>query len=80
MKHIIVGSTNPTKVQAVEEIVREYPFLADARVFSVNVPSSVSEQPLTLSETIKGAMTRATNAFNHDFTLGGIGRAYGIGI
>ncbi len=60
---IAIGSTNPVKLQAVEEVVKDYTQLAQAQIQSFNVPSQVSDQPLSLEETIQGAKNRAKNAF-----------------
>lgn len=57
---VAVGSTNPTKVKAVETIVsRAFPH---ARVQPVVVASGVSEQPLSADETERGARARARAA------------------
>ena len=61
---ITVGSTNIIKVEAAKESIRNYPLLANAEIISLSVPSDISEQPLTLAETIQGAKNRAKNAFN----------------
>lgn len=60
---IAVGSTNKAKVHAVEEVIRDYPFLAKAKIATFSVPSGISDQPLSLKETIQGAKNRAENAF-----------------
>lgn len=60
---IALGTTNITKVQAVEEVLAEYPLVAKAKLVSVSVPSEISEQPLSLEEIITGAKNRAINAF-----------------
>lgn len=60
---IAVGSTNQVKVQAVEELVKEYPDLAGLPVKAVSVPSGVADQPMSLEEIITGAKNRAKNAF-----------------
>ena len=66
-----IGSANPVKIKAVEEIVADYEFLQKAQVNSISVESQVAEQPLTLEETIAGAKNRATNAFdNCKFSFG----------
>lgn len=62
---ILVGSTNKNKVEAVKEVIADAPILADCDVRGIAVESGVSEQPLTLEETIRGAKTRAENAFRH---------------
>ena len=72
---IAVGSTNHVKVQAVEEIIQEYPVLAGGRVVAISTASGVSEQPLSLEETILGAKNRAKNAFDVSQPC-----QYGIGI
>lgn len=60
---IIVASKNPVKVGAVEEILREYPHLAEAIVHALETPSGVADQPRSLDETIRGAINRARAAF-----------------
>lgn len=68
---IIVGSKNKAKVQAVEEILREYPHLASANVTGTEAASEVSDQPKTLEETIRGAMNRAKNSHEgSDYSVG----------
>lgn len=69
---IIVGSKNPSKVDAVREIVLEYPDLVEAEVAFVDAATGVSDQPLTLDETIRGAKNRAEAAF--------MGCEYSIGL
>lgn len=59
---ITVGTKNPSKVQAVVELLQEYPHLKDAAVAPKDVRSGVAEQPKSLHETIKGAMNRALYA------------------
>ena len=61
---IKIASQNPTKVEALREIIQDYPDLKMAEVFAISVPSEVSEQPKSLEETIRGAMNRSRNAFN----------------
>ena len=68
---ICVGSTNPVKVQAVKEVIKEYSFLAGATVFSKDVKSFVSDQPTSLEETITGAINRAVKAqIRYDIGIG----------
>lgn len=69
---VVVGSTNTAKVEAVEEILREYPHLSAATVRGVKTESGVSDQPKSLEETIQGAMNRARAARGN--------ARYGIGI
>jgi inosine/xanthosine triphosphatase len=54
---IAIGSTNPTKTRAVENVVRVlYP---DAEFLTREVPSGVSAQPVGDEETRQGALNRA---------------------
>ena len=73
---INVGSTNKVKIEALEEVVREYPdvFPDIKRINAVKVSSEVPEQPFGLSQIVKGAKTRAENSYK----LGNC--TYGIGI
>lgn len=61
---IAVGSTNEAKVLAVKESLLDSPSFLHAKVISVATDSGVSDQPLSLQETIQGAKNRAKNAFN----------------
>ncbi len=61
---IAIGSTNEAKVLAVKESIVNSPSLSKAQVVSVSTSSDVSDQPLSLQETILGAKNRARNAFN----------------
>lgn len=71
MIKIIVGSKNKVKVEAVTEIVHDYPHLTNAEVEGMNTESGVSSQPKSLEETIRGAMNRAKSAFlNCDYSIG----------
>ena len=68
---INVASGNPVKVNAVREILQNYPHLAGYKIVSFPVSSDVSEQPKTLEETSQGAMNRAKKAFqNCDYSVG----------
>src|SRR3989344_4421521 len=75
---IVVGSANPSKVDAVKEALKLYPSLAPAEIVAVNVASDVSEQPKTSQETIQGAVTRAKNAYNQTKCDYGIGLESGF--
>jgi inosine/xanthosine triphosphatase len=66
-----VGSKNKAKVEAVAEILKEYPHLAGAQVDGVDAASGVSDQPKSLEETVAGAMNRAKAAFaDCDYSIG----------
>ncbi|OGG47736.1 hypothetical protein A3D66_01720 [Candidatus Kaiserbacteria bacterium RIFCSPHIGHO2_02_FULL_50_9] len=68
---INVGSKNEVKVEAVREILQDYPHLALAQVEGFEADSKVSAQPRSLEETIQGAMARAQNVFvNCDYAIG----------
>lgn len=58
-----VASKNPQKIQALKDLLPEYPIFNAAEVEGIAVPSGVSDQPKTLEETIRGGMNRAKNAF-----------------
>lgn len=51
---VAVGSTNPTKVSAVIDVLGDH-----VEIFSISADSSVSEQPFGDRETIQGASNRA---------------------
>lgn len=68
---IIVGSKNNVKIDAVKEILVEYPDFKNSEVVSVDVSSDVSDQPKSIDETIKGAINRAKNSFSDcDLAIG----------
>ena len=68
---IIVGSQNKAKLDAVSEIIKDYPNLKDFSVFGVEVESGVSDQPKSLEETVQGAMNRAKDSFKDcDYSFG----------
>lgn len=61
---INVASNNPVKVEAVREILQNYPDLAHYEIIGINVESGVDEQPKSLEETVQGAINRARAVFN----------------
>lgn len=67
---IVVGSGNVTKIQAVKELVGEYEFLRGMDIIGKNVESEISEQPMSIDETIMGAMNRAKNAYEENLGIG----------
>ncbi|MEW6045921.1 MAG: inosine/xanthosine triphosphatase [Bacillota bacterium] len=54
---VAVGSTNPAKVEPIEDVLRR--LFRKSRVQSVGVDSGVRPQPLSLQETQEGAEARA---------------------
>ena len=59
---VVVGSTNPCKVNAVKNVLAQYPELCDARVVAQQVDTGVSAQPMSMEEIVKGAKHRAVEA------------------
>lgn len=74
---VVVGSTNPTKVEAVRRICqRAWP---GCRVVGVDVPSGVPPQPIGEEETLAGARQRARGALaGHPGAWLGIGLEGGV--
>lgn len=62
-RYIVVGTANPIKIQAVEEVVRTSSLFSGLRIKCFASPSGVSDQPMSLEETVQGAMNRALKAF-----------------
>lgn len=66
---IVVGSENQLKVKAVEDVVSQY--FHDVHISGREVPPGVSTQPISLDETIRGAINRAKGAFKDcDLSVG----------
>ena len=61
-----IGSKNPTKVKAVEEMA----FTLGAWVEAFEVPSKVSPQPLSDEETQRGALERARGCLDFGVDIG----------
>ncbi|MFA6602661.1 MAG: inosine/xanthosine triphosphatase [Candidatus Shapirobacteria bacterium] len=62
MKKVIVASTNPVKIKAVElGFKRMFPNV-DFNIIGVSAPSGVSDQPLSEEETLTGAKNRVQSA------------------
>jgi inosine/xanthosine triphosphatase len=73
---IIVGSSNPVKVQPVQSIFAQ--LLPNLEVHGVMVPSKVREQPLGFEETYRGALSRALGALEQPSATWGIGLEGGV--
>ncbi len=68
---INIGTTNPSKVDAVKEIISDYPSLKKAQISTIDVPSGVSKQPKGLKEITTGAINRAKSSFKDcDYSFG----------
>lgn len=61
---IAVGSANKAKILAVTEVIQDSSHFSNSNVIGLEVGSDVSDQPITLQETIQGAKNRAKNAFH----------------
>jgi inosine/xanthosine triphosphatase len=72
IRSIAVGSTNPVKLSAVRAVLA--PLAPRAKIDSVAVASTVSDQPFGDDETIRGALARASAARD------ALGAELGIGI
>ncbi len=73
MIRILVASKNPVKIEAVTDGLK--PFLnGEFEVTGVSVPSGVSDQPMSETETLKGASNRVMKAINlnpgYDYYVG----------
>jgi len=62
MKKIVVASRNPVKISAVSESFKKMFPEEVFEVEGISVPSGVSDQPMTESETAQGALNRIHNA------------------
>jgi inosine/xanthosine triphosphatase len=67
------GSPNPTKINPVKKIFSKY--FKEVEVIGVDVPSGVSDQPLSEEEIYKGALNRAKRALKKVE-----GAEFGVGI
>lgn len=69
---IIIGSTNPCKVQSVEKCIPLFYKDTPYKIVPVKVNSNVSDQPLNIGEIITGAKNRALACYqsNYNFSIG----------
>jgi inosine/xanthosine triphosphatase len=67
-----VGSKNKTKVNAVADLLRNYPMFDGAEVTGIDVEIEQFGHPKSLEEIVSGAVNRAKQAY--------IGHDYGFGI
>lgn len=61
--HIKAGTLNKVKIEALREMLADYPHLCHAHVEGMAIDSGVNDQPKSIDETISGAMNRAKAAF-----------------
>lgn len=67
---IIIGSKNPTKINSVRRAISDYTDW-NCEFQAIDVPSSISDEPRSLEETITWAVNRAKNAFqNCKYSIG----------
>jgi inosine/xanthosine triphosphatase len=65
----VVGSENRGKIQAVENAIKKYPeIFGSIKVSGFKAASLVSDQPLSLEETLTGARNRAKAAYEFALT------------
>lgn len=69
---ILIGSKNPTKVKAVENVFPE------AQVTALDVASDVALQPLSDEETKDGAVNRAKKCLEYNHEVIGLGLEAGV--
>ncbi|OGI66276.1 hypothetical protein A3A95_01930 [Candidatus Nomurabacteria bacterium RIFCSPLOWO2_01_FULL_39_18] len=67
-----VGSKNKTKVDAVRDLLKDYPMFDNTEVLGVDVKKEEFGHPKNLEEIVSGAVNRAKQAY--------IGHDYGFGI
>jgi len=65
--NIVVASRNPAKIDAVRELIPQYRAFKDDTIVIIERPvvTGHSNQPVSLEETIQGAMLRAAKAFEN---------------
>ena len=73
-----VGSTNPTKTEAVRDAFIQMGW-GDVEVIGFNVPSDVSDQPMSDEETVRGAVNRAKHVMELSSTTDSP-LDYGVGL
>lgn len=73
---LIIATTSPPKVQAIEEAIARCPYFSgqDTEILTLKVPSDISDMPTSMTENMLGAKNRAENARNiepdADFWIG----------
>ncbi len=61
---INIATGNPVKINMLKEVVSDYPILSGSEVVALGgISSRVGDQPMTMDETIQGAVNRAKAAF-----------------
>lgn len=75
---VAIGSKNPVKIEAVKEAFAKVWTDQKFEFIGVEVPSGVPDQPMSDEESIKGATTRASNAFKSQDADFGVGLEGGL--
>jgi inosine/xanthosine triphosphatase len=75
---VAIGTTNPSKVTAVERAFQSFFPDADIEFVPIKVESGISDQPMSDEETLRGALTRAQNAMQAEDADYGIGIEGGL--
>jgi len=69
--NINIGSTNPTKIEAIRNLITDHELFKGAKVRGVKVEIEEFGHPKSLNETITGAKQRAEKAFSDgDYGIG----------
>jgi inosine/xanthosine triphosphatase len=76
--HIVVGSKNPAKIQAVRQAFTQVWPQTDWEIQSVSVDSGVSNQPMNDVDSITGAVNRAHRALSQHPADYGVGLEGGL--
>ncbi|MBW6461688.1 MAG: DUF84 family protein [DPANN group archaeon] len=66
-----IGSKNIVKIEALRKTIKNYEFLSSAEIITKEVNSDVKDQPMTIDETVNGAINRAKASYNNcDYSIG----------
>jgi len=66
-----VGSKNKTKINAVNDLIKDYSLLKESEVIAVNVVVEEFGHPKNIEETVKGAIDRAKQSYvDNDYGFG----------
>ena len=66
---IFVGISNPIKIKAVEDVFSNVFSHYSILVYGIKVSSEISNQPIGLESTIRGAINWANNALKMGFNI-----------
>jgi inosine/xanthosine triphosphatase len=82
MKTVVVGSTNPVKIQATKSGFQKIFSDADGviEIFGLNVASGIRDQPYGDEETVLGAKNRAEAAYHRYIEVNGAKPDFSVGL